>query len=165
MRYSATSCRLAFTDQQLLDCNLNIYILNFLFCSMHENEEFMEMQTLGSIFYVYPDRSCRTFIVVKNYSQSLGLDRMSNVAKYPICMLELSECQTSTPPLLQGSTSSTPCPCTTPSLWRSAGPPGAGRGESSTLAGLPSSPGLACLCTESPTEVLLKIWSYHCNPL
>ena len=59
-------------------------------------------------------------------------------------------------PLLQANSRQWASHSTTPSLSRSAALQG-GRGESSTLAELQSFPGWDWGCTESPTEVTLKI--------
>ena len=82
--------------------------------------------------------------------------RMSSVAKYPICMLQSHPALHHTTPLLQANSRQSASHSTTPSLSRSAALQG-GRGESSTLAELQSFPGWDWGCTESPTEVTLKI--------
>ena len=82
--------------------------------------------------------------------------RMSSVAKYPICMLQSHPALHHTTPLLQANSRQSGSHSTTPSLSRSAALQG-GRGESSTLAELQSFPGWDWGCTESPTEVTLKI--------
>ena len=121
-------------------------------------ENSWKCKTQGSKFNVYPDSSCQTFIVAFRITVTGDKNvRMSSVAKYPICMLQSHPALHHTTPLLQANSSrQSASHSTTPSLSRSAALQG-GRGESSTLAELQSFPGWDWGCTESPTEVTLKI--------